>query len=62
MGSNFQTQKVVGGMERMMPDFTKFNEKILEKIFKEVIENNQVEPYYINSELLSGEFAEWIFG
>lgn len=62
VGSNFQTQKVVGGMERMMPDFTKFNEKILEKIFKEVIENNQVEPYYINSELLSGEFAEWIFG
>ena len=61
-GKNYQTEKIVGGMSRWMPDFTKFNEKIIEKIFKEVIEKNSVEYYYINSELLSGEFAEWIFG
>lgn len=59
VGNKYQTKN---NLDWDSPDFSIFNEKILERIFKEVIEKNKVDYYYINSELLSKLFAEWQFG
>ena len=61
-GSKYVLDAVIGGSNFTVPDFSKFNEKVLERIFKESIEKNSTDYYYINSEILSKEYANCIFG
>jgi hypothetical protein len=66
IGTNYCTRLIPGIQEEsgqyMQPwafDLSKLNDKVLLYLFKDVIEKNQVEYLYINSELLTGEYANY---
>lgn len=40
-------------------DLSKLNDKVLLYLFKDVIEQNKVQYHYINSEMLTGDFANY---
>lgn len=44
-----------------VPDFSRFDEKMLEELFGGEIKGGKINYCYINSELLSDEYANWVF-
>jgi hypothetical protein len=63
IGSNYVQQVVQGGMGMTKTlDFSKLNDKVLERIFQEVIKSNRTDYLYINSLLLSGAYANYMLG